>query len=105
MMEKMNFVMFCLGAFSLAVGLVAMPYVSMLRNAFKSRVRRGKNVNSCEMLANTNKIELGVLKQKVDDLETQVNNIAERLSTRDRNRKHNIRRDVRDYLAELRDEK
>lgn len=62
MMEKMNFVMFCLGAFSLAVGLVAMPYVSMLRNAIKSRIRRGKNTNSCEMLANTNKIELGVLK-------------------------------------------
>lgn len=99
----MNFVMFCLGAFSLAVGLVAMPYVSMLRNVFKSRKKR--EINSQSMAIKTNEIEIGVLKQKVDDLETQVNNIAERLSTRDRNRKHNIRRDVRDYLAELRDEK
>ena len=39
------------------------------------------------------------------DLEKQVNNIAERLSTRDRNRKNNIRRDVRDYLEELKDGK
>ena len=105
MMEKMNFVMFCLGAFTLAVGLVAIPYVSMLRKAIKSRIRRGKNTNSCEMLANTNKTELGVLKLKVEDLEKQVNNIAERLSTRDRNRKNNIRRDVRDYLEELKDGK
>ena len=103
-MEKMNFVMFCLGAFTLAVGLVAMPYVSMLRNAIKSRIRRGKNTKA-DMLTNTNKIELGVLKLKVEDLEKQVNNIAERLSTRDRNRKNNIRRDVRDYLAELKDGK
>lgn len=93
MMEKMNFVMFCLGAFSLAVGLIAMPYVSMLRNAFKSRVRRGKNTQSTlDRLA-------------IEDLQSQIDNLAERLATREKNRKYNTRRDVRDYLAELRDEK
>ena len=116
----MNFVMFCLGAFSLAVGLVAMPYVSMLRNAIKSRIRRGKNTQP--MAIKTNEIEIGVLKQKVneleevgkkmvykqmkhvnqiDDLETQVDNLAERLATRERNRKNNLRRDIREYLEEL----
>lgn len=34
-------------------------------------------------------------------LEEQVNNLAERLSTKDRNFKSNIRREVRDYLKEL----
>lgn len=103
-MEKMNFVMFCLGALSLAIGLVAMPYVSMLRDAFKSRIKRGKNIKA-DMLANTNRIELGVLKLKVDDLENQVNNLAERLATRERNRKNNIRRDIREYLEELKNGK
>ena len=98
-MEKGNFVMFCLGAFSLAVGLVAMPYVSMLRNAIKSRIRRGKNTQP--MAIKTNEIEIGVLKQKVKDLETQVDNLAERLATRERNRKNNLRRDIREYLEEL----
>ena len=93
MMEKVNFIMFCLGALSLAIGLVAMPYVSMLRNAFKSRVRRGKNTQpTLDRLA-------------IEDLQSQIDNIAEKLATRDRNRKNNLRRDVRDYLAELRDEK
>ncbi len=92
-MEKVNLIMFCLGALSLAIGLVAMPYVSMLRNAFKSRVRRGKNTQpTLDRLA-------------IEDLQSQIDNIAEKLATRDRNRKNNLRRDVRDYLAELRDEK
>lgn len=45
------------------------------------------------------------LSKRIDDLEIQIHNIAEQLATRDRNRKSNIRRDVRDYLAELRDGK
>lgn len=45
------------------------------------------------------------LQSQVDELQEQVNNLAERLSTRDRNRKSNIRRDVRDYLLELKNEK
>ena len=41
----------------------------------------------------------------MDHLETQVDNLAEKVATKDRNRKHNIRRDVRDYLNELRTDK
>lgn len=41
------------------------------------------------------------LSKRIDDLEQQVNNIAEQLASRDRNRKHNIRRDVREYLQEM----
>lgn len=92
MMEKMNFVMFCLGAFSLAVGLVAMPYVSMLRNAFKSRIKREKNTITLDRVA-------------IEDLQSQIDNLAERLATRERNRKNNLRRDIRDYLEELKNGK
>jgi len=91
-MEKMNFVMFCLGAFSLAVGLVAMPYVSMLRNAIKSRIRRGKNTITLDRVA-------------IEDLQSQIDNLAERLATRERNRKNNLRRDIREYLEELKNGK
>ena len=38
---------------------------------------------------------------RLDALDEQLNNIAETLSTRDRNRKYNTRRDVREYLQEL----
>lgn len=41
------------------------------------------------------------LTSRIDDLEQQVNNLAEKQATQDRNRKSNIRRDVRDYLKEL----
>jgi len=92
MMEKMNFVMFCLGAFSLAVGSVAMPYVSMLRNAIKSRIRRGKNTITLDRVA-------------IEDLQSQIDNLAERLATRERNRKNNLRRDIREYLEELKNGK
>ena len=85
----MNVLDFTLGAISLAVGLIAQPYVMSVWYAIKSRIRRGKNIK-VDMLANTNKIELGVLKQKVDDLEKQVDNLAQVVSTRDRNRKSNI---------------
>ena len=100
-MEKMNFVMFCLGAFSLAVGLVLMPYVSMLRNAIKSRIRRGKNTQPNNVFTIEDKIMIGKTLNRVDDLEKQVNNLAERLATRERNRKNNLRRDIREYLEEL----
>ena len=95
-MENMNFIMFCLGALSLAIGLVAMPYVNQLWYALKSRIKRRKN---------TPNVYCDDLSKRIDELDTQVNNLAERLATRERNRKYNTRRDVRDYLAELRDEK
>ena len=84
--------MFCLGAFSLAVGLVAMPYVSMLRNAIKSRIRRGKNTITLDRVA-------------IEDLQSQIDNLAERLATRERSRKNNLRRDIREYLEELKNGK
>ena len=78
-------------AFTLAV-----PYVKMKWNAFKHVKKRTKTPD-CTLMEHN----IEVLVDKVNELETQVNNLAEALSTRDKNRKSNIRRDVREYLKEL----
>ena len=86
----MNFVMFCLGALSLAIGLVAMPYVSMLRNAFKSRKKREKNTQPNNVFTIEDKIMIGKILNRIDEQEKTINNLAGRLATREKNRKHNI---------------
>ncbi len=71
----------------------ALPRVPKWWSAFKSRIKRKKHTiedNNIEVIVN-----------QVNDLQTQVDNLAERLATRDTNRKSNIRRDVREYLEEL----
>ena len=74
-------------------------------NAFKSSIKRKftrrRKANDCSMLANTNRIEIGVLKLRVDDLEKQIDNLAKNHYTREKNKKHNIRKEVRAYLEEL----
>lgn len=96
-MEKANFIFFCIGALSLAFGIIAKPYVDTLVMRLKrlfTRKERTIEDNNLEVIVN-----------QVNDLQTQVDNIAEQLATRDRNRKYNTRREVRDYLAELRSDK
>ena len=99
-MENTEILYFTLGAVSLMVGMLAYGPMKQLWYVIKHSISHRKNIK-VDMLANTNKIELGILKQQVNDLQTQVDNLAEKLATRDHNRKSNIRRDVRDYLAEL----
>jgi hypothetical protein len=62
------------------------PTLERWYNALKTRNKRTNDSN---------------LSKRVADLEEQVNNLAEQLASRDKNRKGNIRRDVRDYLTEL----
>ena len=50
-------------------------------------------------------IQIQELNAKIDDLNEQVKNIAETQSTQTRNRKYNLRRDVREYLMELQEKK
>ena len=50
-------------------------------------------------------IELQSLQKKVTELEEQMSNVAKNSYRREQNRKSNIRREVRDYLAELRTKK
>lgn len=45
------------------------------------------------------------LTSRINDLEQQVNNLAETLASRDKHRRNNIRKDVREYLKEMADGK
>lgn len=87
----MNFIMFCLGAGSLFLGMLVYPWIMRVKEWFinlgKTKVIIQDNPHYC------------------DDLQEQINNLAEKLARRDKDRKSNIRRDVREYLAELRDNK
>ena len=74
---------------------LAVPYVKRKYNALKSSKKRKALVDDLDTY-NTD-----ILVERINELEQQVNNIAEQLATRDKNRRNNIRRDVRDYLSEL----
>ena len=89
-MERENFIMFCLGAFSLAVGIIVQPYVKALWQWCKSHIPHRKNTQSTTDY-----------QQQIDDLQAQINNIIETKYNRETNRKNNVRREIRDYLKEL----
>ena len=69
---------------------LAVPYVKNKWNAFKHAKKRRQHTQS-----NTD------ISKRIDDLESQIDNLAERLTNRDVNRKSNVRRDVREYLKQL----
>ena len=88
----------------------ALPHVPKKWNAFKQRIRRRKNNKRNTIEARLEWLEGRAqihdnqnkgFHNRLDALDEQLNNIAETLSTRDRNRKYNTRRDVREYLQEL----
>ena len=83
-----------------AVVTTALPSLPKYWNAFKSRIRHVFTRKSKMDVVDV--IIIAKLQDRIDDLEQQVNNLAETLSTREKNRKNNIRRDVREYLEELR---
>ena len=82
-----------------AVVTTALPYMPKWWNALKSRIKRKPNVPTATDMVDV--IIIAQLTERIDDLEEQLNNVIEAKYTRDRNRKNNIRRDVRDYLKEL----
>lgn len=82
-----------------AVVTTALPHVPKWWNAFKSRIKRKPNVPKATDMVDV--IIIAQLTERIDDLEEQLNNVIEAKYTRDRNRKNNIRRDVREYLKEL----
>ena len=81
-------------AFTLAV-----PYVKMKWNAFKHAKKRTKTPDCALMEHN-----IEVLVERMNQLEEQMSNVAKNSYRREQNRKHNIRREVRDYLTELKND-
>ena len=90
-MEKINFIYWFVGVLSMWVGVLAYGPMKNLWYVIKSSISHRKNTQSTTDY-----------QQQINDLQTQVDNLAERLATRDANRKYNTRREIRDYLEELR---
>ena len=82
-----------------AVVTTSLPRMSKWWDAFKSRIRRKQNVPPATDMVDI--IIIAKLTERIDDLEEQLTNVIEAKYTREKNRKSNIRRDVRDYLKEL----
>ena len=89
-MENTEILYFTLGAVSLMVGILVYNPVKQLWYVIKSSISPRKNTQPTTDY-----------QQQINDLQTQVDNLAEKLSTRDVNRKYNTRREIRDYLKEL----
>ena len=67
---------------------------------FKTRIKRKSNATDI-----VDVILIAKLTERVDDLQEQLNNVVEAKPIANRNRKNNIRRDVREYLQELQNKK
>ncbi len=93
-MEKMNFIYWFVGVLSMWVGVLAYGPMKNLWYVIKSRISHRKNTQP--------NVYCDDLQSQVDELKKQLDNVAERLAQRDSNRKYNTRREVRDYLSELR---
>ena len=83
----MNFIMFCLGVGSLFVGMLIHPTLQKIGDWLK---KLGKT-----------KVMINDTQSQIDDMQYQIKNLSERLARRDKDRKSNTRREVRDYLEEL----
>ena len=92
-MEKMNFIYFCLGVSSLALGFIIKPYVDTLVARIKQVFTRKERT--------IEQYNIEVLVERMNEMEEQMNNVAKTHFRRETNRKNNIRREVRDYLKEL----
>jgi len=80
----------------------ALPYMPKHIKAIKSRILHVFTYKRKSKMDMVDVVIIAQLQDRIDELEEQINNLAEVLSTRDRNRKYNTRREVRDYLEELR---
>ena len=78
--------------------MLAVPYVKIKWNAFRNAKKRKFTNNTPYPVV---QLQIQSLQKQMDDLQHQINNLVEVKYNRDRNRKNNIRRDVREYLKEL----
>jgi len=89
----------------------ALPHIPEYWDAFKSRIRRVFTRKSKMDMVDV--VIIAQLQDRIDELENrmnhnleeiveQVNNLSTNHYRREKNRKNNIRRDVREYLEELR---
>ena len=78
----------------------SLPTLGKWFKSFKTRIKRKSNATDI-----VDVILIAKLTERVDDLQEQLNNVVEAKPIANRNRKNNIRRDVREYLQELQNKK
>ena len=83
-----------------AVISASLPTLGRWFKSFKTRIKRKSNATDI-----VDVILIAKLTERVDDLQEQLNNVVEAKPIASRNRKNNIRRDVREYLQELQNKK
>jgi len=96
--------------FTLVLVAIGSAYVSRLYPRVKTRVlafinaRRNKTnrrIEQLEMRVELHTRKDGTYLDKFDELEEQINNIAERLSKREQRLKYRVREETKAYLKEL----
>ena len=91
-------------AFISAIITTALPILPKWWYELKTLISRvfTRKSNTTDMV---DVIIIAQLTERIDELEEQMNNVADNAYRRDKNRINNIRRDVRDYLKELQNTK
>lgn len=87
-MSKTEFIYFFIGVLSMFIGMFIYPHIQRLRMHIIQYFTRKKHKPTIDAAA------VILLQQQIDELK-------EALQERDKNRRNNLRRDIRDYLKEL----
>ena len=95
-MESRDFIYFFIGVLSMFVGMFIYPYVMQVKMHIKQYFTRKNTKPAIDATEYFN------LQEQIDELREQINNVATNHYRRETNRKNNIRKTVREYLAELR---
>ena len=91
-------------AFISAIITTALPILPKWWYELKTLISRvfTRKSNTTDMV---DVIIIAQLTERIDELEEQMNNVADNAYRRETNRKNNVRREVRDYLKELQNTK
>ena len=82
-----------------AIVTAVLPRVPKLWHAFKTRIKRKSNAGDIVDI-----ILIAKLEERLGDVEVTMKNVADNAYRREQNRKNNIRRSVREYLEELKND-
>lgn len=85
-----------------AIVTAVLPRVPKLWHAFKTRIKRKSTRKSATDMVDI--ILIAKLEERLGDVEVTMKNVADNAYRREQNRKSNIRRAVREYLEELKND-
>jgi len=85
-----------------AIITTILPRVPKLWHAYKTRIKRKSTRKSATDIVDI--ILIAKLEERLGDVEVTMKNVADNAYRREQNRKNNIRREVRNYLEELKND-